>query len=188
MNLPDSNLLPAPLWLITALHILTLTLHLAAMNFLVGGLVLVLTGRFARRWQNPTVRKVIALAPNIMAATVTLGVAPLLFLQLVFPAQMYSASIISGWFWFLVVPAVILAYTLLYRAAFASIGGAKSQARRLWPALAALAYVSTDPVAFPVTRRSIRILPPSPASAPAASAASAPSFFTTPGGSVVLTA
>ena len=37
--LPDYQFLPAPLWLITVLHILTLTLHFAAMNFLLGGLI-----------------------------------------------------------------------------------------------------------------------------------------------------
>ncbi len=30
--LPDSAFLPAPLWLITALHVLTLTLHFLAMS------------------------------------------------------------------------------------------------------------------------------------------------------------
>jgi hypothetical protein len=142
MILPDSNVLPAPLWLITTLHILTLTLHFGAMNFLVGGMVLVLTGRFTRRWQNPTVRRVIALLPSIMAATVTLGVAPLLFLQLVYPAQMYSASIVSGWFWFLIIPALIAGYSLLYRSAFGSKSGRSGAAGLLWPALAAVVYVS----------------------------------------------
>lgn len=142
MNLPDSNVLPAPLWLITSLHILTLTLHFAAMNFLVGGIVAVFAGRIPNRWQNPTVRRFIALFPTAMAVTVTLGVAPLLFLQLVYPAQMYSASIVSAWFWIMVIPAAILAYSLLYAASFASKAGTAAVGRYLWPALAALVYIS----------------------------------------------
>jgi hypothetical protein len=142
MILPDSNVLPAPLWLITALHILTLTLHLAAMNFLVGGMVLVLTGRFENRWQNPTVLRILGLLPSVMAVTVSFGVAPLLFLQLVYPGQMYSAAIVSGWFWVLIIPAVIVAYSLLYRTSFSAKSGKVSAGRLLWPALAAVVYVS----------------------------------------------
>ncbi len=37
MSLPDYNFLPGPLWLITVLHVLTLGLHLIAMNFVLGG-------------------------------------------------------------------------------------------------------------------------------------------------------
>ena len=37
-SLPDYDFLSAPLWLITILHVTTLTLHLTAMNFLFGGL------------------------------------------------------------------------------------------------------------------------------------------------------
>jgi hypothetical protein len=142
MNLPDSNFLPAPLWLITSLHVLTLSLHFAAMNFVLGGILVVLAGRLDRRWENPAVRRFIALFPSAMAATVTLGVAPLLFLQLVFPLQMYPASIVSAWFFLMVVPAVILVYYLFYAASFAAKGGAPVRGRHLWPALFGLLYVS----------------------------------------------
>ena len=142
MNLPDSDFLPAPLWLITSLHVLTLSLHFAAMNFVLGGILIILTGKSDRRWDNPAVRRVIALLPSAMAATVTLGVAPLLFLQLVYPLQMYPASIVSAWFFLLIIPAVILVYYLLYAAAFAAKGGKPAGGRYLWPALLGLFYVS----------------------------------------------
>ena len=142
MNLPDSNFLPAPLWLITSLHVLTLSLHFAAMNFVLGGILVVLAGRFDRGWDNPAVRRFVALFPSAMAATVTLGVAPLLFLQLVYPLQMYPASLVSAWFWLLVVPAVILAYYFLYAASFAARDGDPGSGRYLWPALLGLLYVS----------------------------------------------
>lgn len=116
MNLPDYNFLSAPLWLITVLHILTLTLHFVAMNFLVGGLVIILWGKFQHRWENPTVQQFIALFPTAMAATVTLGVAPLLFVQLVFHRQVYSAAIVSGWFWLGIIFAVLIGYYFLYGA------------------------------------------------------------------------
>jgi hypothetical protein len=118
MNLPDYNFLPAPLWLITILHVLTLTLHLTAMNFVFGGLVVLLTGRLENKWNDPAVRSIVKLFPTAMAATVTLGVAPLLFVQLVYSQQIYSASIVSAWPWLSIFMAVMVGYYLLYGAAF----------------------------------------------------------------------
>ncbi|HEX5132230.1 MAG TPA: hypothetical protein VFX92_07075 [Candidatus Krumholzibacteria bacterium] len=123
MNIPDYHVLPAPLWLITILHVLTLTLHFAAMNFLFGGLVVLLFGKLDGKWHNPTVRKFITLFPAAMAATVTLGVAPLLFLQLTFAQPAYSAAIVSGWLWLSISLAVIVAYYFLYGASFSNKPG-----------------------------------------------------------------
>jgi hypothetical protein len=96
MSLPDTNVLPGPLWLITTLHVHTLSLHFAAMNFVIGGILIVLVEKWNGRGDSLVVRRFITLFPSAMAATITLGVAPLLFLQLVCPRQMYSATIVSG--------------------------------------------------------------------------------------------
>lgn len=141
MNLPGYEFMSAPLWLINILHVITLALHLTAMNFLFGGLVTILSGRIDNRWQNPAVQRYIKLLPTAMAATITLGVAPLLFAQLVYPRQIYSASIISGWFWLLIIPVAIAAYYFLYGASFAR---AENDRKRLylWLALIGFVYVS----------------------------------------------
>jgi hypothetical protein len=120
MNLPDYNFIPAPLWLITVLHIVTLSLHFAAMNFLFGGLVVVLFGRLHDKWNDPTIRTMVKLFPSAVAATVTLGVAPLLFLQLVYYQQAYSAAIVSAWWWLAIVDSVIVAYYLFYASSFSA--------------------------------------------------------------------
>ncbi len=122
MSLPDYNFLPAPLWLITVLHIVTLTLHFLAMNFLFGGIIILVFGRMTNKWQDPTIRRFIKLFPTAVAATVTLGVAPLLFAQLVYHRQVYAATIVSAWFWLGAILAVMVAYYLLYAAAFKSNG------------------------------------------------------------------
>jgi len=142
MNLPDSNFLSAPLWLITGLHILTLSMHFAAMNFMLGGILVAAAGTRTRHRDHPMFRRLMALLPSAMAATVTLGVAPLLFLQLVYPHQLYPAAIVSGWFWLLVIPVVILAYYFLYAGSFGSKTSARSGAGFLWAALPCLVYVS----------------------------------------------
>ena len=118
MNLPEYNFLSAPLWLVTTLHIVTLSLHLLAMNFLFGGIIIMVFGKVKDKWNNPVVQKFIKLFPNAMAATVTLGVAPLLFVQLVYHKQIYSASIVSAWFWLMIVGVLIVSYYFLYATSF----------------------------------------------------------------------
>jgi len=120
MNLPDYNFLSAPLWLVSVLHVLTLALHFVAMNILAGGIIVVLLGKFNDKWNHPVVTWFIKLFPYAMAATVTLGVAPLLFVQLVYSKQIYAASITSAWFWLMIVAVAITSYYLLYSASFAA--------------------------------------------------------------------
>lgn len=139
MNLPDYNFLSAPLWLVTVLHIVTLTLHFVAMNFLFGGMIILVFGKMTNKWQDPTVRKFLRLFPSSVAATVTLGVAPLLFAQLVYYRQVYSATIVSAWFWLAMVFAVMAAYYLLYAAAFKSQG--KNGRVAVFVGLAAIIFV-----------------------------------------------
>ncbi|NQU09537.1 hypothetical protein HQ590_01995 [bacterium] len=142
MNLPDYEFLSAPLWVVTTLHLLTLALHFLAMNFLFGGVLIVLYAGLRKRWDDPTLLKFVRLFPAAMAATVTLGVAPLLFVQLVYPRQIYSAAIVSGWFWLLVVAAAIIAYYALYRASIRGEKTGTASLAALGLALLGLSYVS----------------------------------------------
>jgi hypothetical protein len=142
MSAPDSNFLPGPLWCITSLHVLTLTLHFAAMNFLLGGVLWIVTGKFRKRREDPALERLIKLLPGGMAATVTLGVAPLLFMQLLYPRQIYSAAIVSGCFWLLVIPTAITVYYLLYGMALSGDPGMRSARWCLWSALSGLIYIS----------------------------------------------
>jgi len=140
MNLPGYNFLPAPLWLIDVLHVVTLTLHFLFMNFVFGGIVAVLFGKFNDKWDHPTVRLFIKLFPSAMAGTITFGVAPLLFVQLTYHRQIYAASIISGWYWIGIIVAVIFAYYFLYGASFGKKTGSRSVF--LGMALIGMLYVS----------------------------------------------
>lgn len=142
MNLPSSEFLSAPLWLITLLHLVTLTLHFVAMGALFGGLGALLLLRVEGKWTHPKVSALVRLLPTLMALTVTLGVAPLLFLQLVYHRQVYAAAIVSGWFWLAVVGAVIVAYYLLYSVTLGSPSGLATPGRRLVTAFLFLLFVS----------------------------------------------
>jgi len=125
MNLPDYNFLSAPLWLVTVLHVVTLTMHFVAMNFMVGGIIIVLFGKFEDKWNHPVVGKFVKLFPTAMAATVTLGVAPLLFVQLTYYNQVYSASIVSAWFWLMIIAVAIISYYFLYAGSFTKKDGSR---------------------------------------------------------------
>jgi hypothetical protein len=112
------------------------------MNFVVGGIIIVVFGRFGNRWKAPIVRRFTDLFPSAMAATVTLGVAPLLFLQLVYPRQVYSSAIVMGWFWLMIIPFVIVSYYFLYGTSFSKRSVGFRTKAYLLVALSGLVYVS----------------------------------------------
>ncbi len=111
--------LPGPYGLLWALLQLTLVLHLVAMNVTLGGSVLAL---FCRRSGNPhaqTFARWFAKAlPVAVATTVTLGVAPLLFVQVLYGRLFFTSSILLGGYWLALVPLLIVAYYGAYRLAF----------------------------------------------------------------------
>ncbi len=108
--------LPAPYWLFKLLLIVTFTLHLLAMNFTVGGMVLALMARWgaARDHANRMFTDIATKLPVLLPATVTLGVAPLLFLQVIYGQFFYTSSVLIAWPWFLVLVLLTIAYYGLY--------------------------------------------------------------------------
>ena len=79
----DPNPLPAPYWVLKLLLIVTFYLHILAMNFMMGGAVLALVGRWRSGNRAFAVRSFFDVGrklPSLVAATITLGIAPLLFL------------------------------------------------------------------------------------------------------------
>jgi len=119
--LTDPIPLPAPYWLFKLLLVVTFILHILAMNFMFGGGVMVAIAKFkARKDENYArfFREGSKKIPSLLAATVTLGIAPLLFLQVLYGQFFYSSSIIVGAPWFLVIVFLTLAYYGFYLVAF----------------------------------------------------------------------
>lgn len=109
--------LPAPIWLFKLLHIVTLALHFTAMQLMVGGLfiaaVLDLLGRSP---ESKTAAKAMAKRlTTAMTFVINFGVPPLLFTQVLYGRGIYTSSVMIGLRWILVIPALILAYWLLYK-------------------------------------------------------------------------
>ncbi|MBU2502126.1 hypothetical protein KJ682_12420 [bacterium] len=129
---PDALPLPAPVFLLQILLHLTFLLHLVAMNAMLGGLILTFYARLkggdpSAPWTKlaDTLSKV---TPSLVAATVTLGVAPLLFLQTIYGQFFFTSSILMGWGWFSVVVVLIFAYYGTYLQSFKgrALGGSRT--------------------------------------------------------------
>jgi hypothetical protein len=114
---PDPNPLPAPFWVFKLLLVVTFYLHILAMNFMLGGALLALLARWRQKGNqygtrifNDVAKKV----PVMMAATISLGIAPLLFVQVLYGQFFYTSSILVAWPWFLVLVLVVCAYYGFY--------------------------------------------------------------------------
>ncbi|MGA9642399.1 MAG: hypothetical protein WBQ72_13470 [Terriglobales bacterium] len=121
MNLPipypDPMPLPAPVWLLRTLLLLTFFLHVIFMNCLFGGTTVALVCVLRRRSSTFSARlagDLGRLLPSIFAFTITLGVAPLLFLQVMYGQFLYASSILIGVPWLAIIGVVILAYYGVY--------------------------------------------------------------------------
>ena len=113
---PDVLPIPSPAWLMKFFLLLTFLLHIIAMNILLGGTILGLISYWRRERDNHRLlaKELSHLIPPAFATTVSLGIAPLLFAQVIYGHLFYSSSIIIGWWWWLIVPALIVAYYATY--------------------------------------------------------------------------
>jgi hypothetical protein len=121
--LPDPLPQPAPPALMWALLQATFLLHLLAMNVVLGGSILALHWRWGRdpgeaAHRTTALRFFEKALPIAVAAAVTLGIAPLLFVQVLYGRLFFTSSILMAWYWLAVIPLLILAYYGAYLLAF----------------------------------------------------------------------
>jgi hypothetical protein len=120
---PDPFGIPAAPVVFVVLNIVTMFLHIVCMNVVLGGGVIsvVLDGLtlLKRGNHHHTVRVLWQIIPVALSLTITTGVAPLLFVQVMYGHFFYASTIFMGFVWFAIVPVLILtfylAYTLSYR-------------------------------------------------------------------------
>lgn len=121
--------------------LLTFPLHLLAMNAMLGGLVIGVSQQFIGGGLRTRLAHRLAIAlPLVVAFVVNFGVAPFLFLQVLYGQFIYTSSILMGMFWILIVPVLIVAYygAYLYDFRFTRLGGAAK-----WIGLAVLLMILT---------------------------------------------
>lgn len=114
---PDPLGIPSPTPLFQTLAIITFVLHLIFMNYILGG-TLILT---IHEWffgNKPHVAKansiMVKVMPVALSMAITMGVAPLLFVQVLYGNFFYPANIMMGWFWLAIVGLVTIAFYLIY--------------------------------------------------------------------------
>lgn len=123
---PDPIPLPAPTGMFVFLLVFTFLLHLLAMNFVLGGSFMMVCSYARARNAAPEIARhhrhlieILAQAfPVAIAFTITLGVAPLLFVQVLYGQLFYSSSILMAWPWLAVVGLLPVGYYAAYWHAF----------------------------------------------------------------------
>jgi len=107
---PDMLGLPMPAWLGQCLMAMTLAVHWAFLAMTAGGLGGLLLGRAQRDAR----RRLAGLMPITLAMAMTVGIAPLLFVQVLYGQFFYSANILMGYVWLGLLPIMVAAFYLLY--------------------------------------------------------------------------
>jgi hypothetical protein len=138
----DPTPLPAPAWLFQVLLLVTFFVHILFLNITLGGAVIgTVHGLLAKSPEAPGRRLgrfLVSLLPVSVSFTVTTGVAPLLFIQLLYGQVFYGATVLIGWLWLAIVPLIVVAYysVYLYKFEIGAPGG-----RTTWLAIAAACFV-----------------------------------------------
>jgi hypothetical protein len=113
--MPDS--IPAPWWIFEILGNLLFLVHILIINAALGGSLIALAARFSGAWKGfmeDFYSSVATKIPTTFALGINFGVAPLLFLQVVYGHLFYTSSILMAVFWILVIPLLIIAYYSAY--------------------------------------------------------------------------
>jgi|WetSurMetagenome_2_1015567.scaffolds.fasta_scaffold20600_2 hypothetical protein len=111
----DAMPVPAPIWLLKGLLWVTFAIHLVLMNLTLGGSLLSAVYAFKGKERDLDVsRKLAKTLPFTMPFTITLGVAPLLFVQVLYGPLFYASTILMATPFLAVIGDLIVAYYLMY--------------------------------------------------------------------------
>lgn len=137
--------LPGPPWLFHVLLVLTFFLHMMFMNLTLGGTLLAWFSHLRAGGRLHGADGLLAarlMRVNVFAIslTITTGVAPLLFIQLLYQQYFYSGTILLGWIWFAMLVLLVGGYYATYLYKFRG-APARGSGGGLWLGLAAAAFL-----------------------------------------------
>jgi hypothetical protein len=112
---PEPLGLPVPAAWLHALKVAGFVLHMIFMNLWLAGMP---TALLLGSWKPLVGQRLFKAMPFFMAFGINAGIVPLLFLQTLYPQFFYPATILQAWFWFIIIPLLIIAYYAVYLAAF----------------------------------------------------------------------
>jgi hypothetical protein len=94
---------------------LTFYLHLLAMNVMLGAVIITFIQHFSTEGKSlPVTRQIAKKLPYTIALAVNLGIAPLLFVQVIYGHFIYVSSVLMAIFWLSIVALLIIAYYSAY--------------------------------------------------------------------------
>lgn len=133
--IPETGAIPIPWGWFEALSILTLVLHLLLMNTLVGGGVITLVNHLRSGGSSLIGRDMKNKLPVLMAFTVNFGIAPLLFVQVLYGSFIYTSQILMAFYVMGIIAMLIIGYyaIYIYRGTFTGEGSSA-----VWPLVVAL--------------------------------------------------
>jgi len=111
---PDPAALPGPPWLFHVLWLVTFFLHLLFVNTVLGGSLLALAAGGAGAGRLALRRLLLGMNSWAISGAITLGIAPLLFTQVLLGRFFYSATIHWAWPWFSMLGLLTVGYYLNY--------------------------------------------------------------------------
>ena len=107
--------LPGSTSLYLLLCVVTLVIHFIFMSYVLAGSVWVMFGLFAPRGAMSEITAVLKdWMPVMLSGAITAGVAPLLFIQILYRQQFYTANLLQFHRWMAILPILIVLFYLAY--------------------------------------------------------------------------
>jgi len=123
---PAPDAIPVPWGWFYILLMLTFLLHLLFMNAMLGGGIIALLSSLSGKQENNRrlAREVSCKWPYTIAFAVNMGVAPLLFVQVLYGHLIYSSSVLMAAWWLSIIGLLIIAYyaAYIFNLQFVSLG------------------------------------------------------------------
>ena len=142
----DAAPIPGPEWLFQVLLVFTFFLHLLFLNLTLGGTLLAAVAHLTAggRLDDPRTvlaRRLVGINTYAISLTITTGVAPLLFIQVLYQQYFYTATILIAGVWFTLLLLLMAGYYAVYAYKFGpSVGG--RERRGPWIAFSAVMFLA----------------------------------------------
>ncbi|RJP25907.1 MAG: hypothetical protein C4527_16315 [Candidatus Omnitrophota bacterium] len=109
--------IPSPVWIFQVLAIVTLLLHFLFMNYVFGGMLIVAVNEWFLGRKKEAMKGngiLVRVMPVCLSMAITMGVAPLLFVQVLYGQFFYTANIMHGWWWLAILAALTIVFYAFY--------------------------------------------------------------------------